>query len=97
MFKSNKIQMNYPLLDKHERQVLNEYKQTYTRLLVQFYKAQQTGQLPPGFDLLVISVNTLERQLPALVAFSARKHIDLAWDPSLADAYGLPETERRRA
>jgi hypothetical protein len=93
----SKIQMNYPMLTPHERTVLCEYKRSYTKLLVEFLKAVQNGNTPVGYEALVIKCNNLEQQLPPTVAFSARKHIDLAWDPSLAEAYGLPETERRRA
>lgn len=93
----NKIQMNYPMMTAHERKVLVEYKRTYTQLLVSFLKAVQNGNTPVGYEALVIKCNNLEQQLPPTIAFSARKHIDLAWDPSLAEAYGLPETERRRA
>lgn len=81
------MKLNYPLLTAHERVVLGEFKQTYTRLLVAHFKALQAGQLPTGFDQLVIRVNTLERQLPPSVAYSCRKAIDLAWDPSLREAY----------
>jgi hypothetical protein len=91
------VKMNYPLLTAHERTVLCEYKRTYTRLLLEFLKAVQNGNTPVGYEALVIKCNNLEQQLPPSVAFSARKHIDLAWDPSLAEAYGIPATERRSA
>lgn len=81
----SKIQ--YPLMSAHERTVLTQFKRTYTRLLLEFYKARMNGQLPAAYGELVISVNTLERQLPPEIAFSARKQIDLVWDPSIREAY----------
>ena len=91
------MKINYPLMTAHEREVLVEFKRSYTRLLVAFLKAVKEGQTPVGYEALVITVNNLERQLPPSIAFSARKHIDLMWDPALAEAYGLPEKERRQA
>jgi hypothetical protein len=86
--------MNYELMTADDRRNLTEFKAAYTTLLSEFVKAKQAGHLPVGYGDLVVKVNELERQLPPEIAFSARKHIDLAWDPSIAEAYGL---ERRRA
>lgn len=86
--------MNYEMMTAEDRRLLVEFKRAYTRLLVEFLKAKQAGHLPVGYGDLVVKVNELERQLPPEIAFSARKHIDLAWDPALAEAYGQ---ERRRA
>ncbi len=88
------VKINYPMMTSHERTALTEYKRTYTQLLVAFLKAVQNGNTPVGYEALVIKVHNLEQQLPPCISFSARKHIDLAWDPALAEAYG---EERRRA
>lgn len=81
------IKMNYPMMSEHERKALNAYKQTYTRLLVAYSKAVADGSTPVGYEQLVIEVDNLGQQLPPSIAFSARKHIDLIWDPTIREAY----------
>ena len=89
------LKSKYPMMTPDQVTLLTNYKRTYTRLLVAFLKAKHEGHTPVGYENLVIEVNNMERDLPPSIAFTARKQIDMIWDPSIREAY--EGSDKRRA